>query len=300
MRKIKLCIEAIIHINRYLCRILPIMKNGQSKNFEIMQLAHRLEKGLINRNPKPMWGWEKAERLALLLSQNHSAFSYQTGLAVLQSYIGNKKQEKAETQLAFDLENKYHFDTAQVNGGLLQVDKPSFNNSDVELIEKFVNSRHSTRNFDSKELDYEKVKKAVELALHCPSACNRQPFKVYLVPDDIRCSKIGVKCDSAASLYITGAIDAYNFTEMMDWIVSPSIFAGYLTLALHCYGIGSCIYKKELVRTDDYNNRVAKVCGIPSNEQLILEIRIGMYPETIAAAVSNRLPIENIYNIIKE
>lgn len=299
MRKIKLLAEAFFHFNIYLGRVLSVLKNGQSSTYDIMQLAHRLEKGLINANPKPMWGWEKAERLAYLLFTNKDCVSFQTGLSVLQAFISAKKMSPEEGQLAIKLESKYNFVESNVPGGAIYLERVTFTDSETQIIEEFVRTRHSTRNFDSKELEYDKVQKAIELAMRCPSACNRQPFKVYLVPDNVRSEKIGVKCESAASLYITGVVDAYNFTELMDWIVSPSIFAAYLSLTLHCYGIGSCIYKKELIRRDDYNDKVSKACSIPDNEQLILEIRIGMYPKTVSAAVSNRLPLDNCLTIIK-
>ena len=60
---------------QYIVHILKIQRGGQSEIYEIMQLAHRLEKGLINQNPKPMWGWEKAERLCVLLSSNQNSIS---------------------------------------------------------------------------------------------------------------------------------------------------------------------------------------------------------------------------------
>ena len=45
-----------------------IVKKGQKEEFEILQIAHRIEKGLLQKNPKPRWGWEKIERLQYLMS----------------------------------------------------------------------------------------------------------------------------------------------------------------------------------------------------------------------------------------
>lgn len=281
----------------YIVHILKIQRRGQSEVYEIMQLAHRLEKGLVNKNPKPMWGWEKAERLCFLLSSNQNSISYETGLSVLQKYLENKSKISSEKKLADDLQKKFRFPDSSVLGGLCNINRPVFSSDKIRTFEMIVKSRHSTRNFDNKEIDILKLNEAISLALHCPSACNRQAYNCYIVLDEKR-KKIGVEDESAASIYITGVIDAYTIDEMLDWIVSPSIFVGYLTLTLHIQGIGGCIYRKDLVRNTEYNKKVKELCNIPDNEQLILEIRIGHYPKTINTAVSNRFSFKQISHYI--
>lgn len=282
---------------QYIVRILKIQRRGQSEIYEIMQLAHRLEKGLVNKNPRPMWGWEKAERLSILLSSNQKSISYETGLAVLQKFLENKSRISSEKLLADELRKKYNFQETSTHGGACDIDKPMLTLDDISKFESIVKSRHSTRNFDSKEIDLSKIDEAINMAIYCPSACNRQAFNCYVVLDDKR-KTIGVQDESAASIYVTGIIDAYTIDEMLDWIVSPSIFVGYLTLTLHVKGIGSCIYRKDLVRNSGYNEKVKKTCNIPDNEQLILEIRVGNYPKTINAAVSNRFSFRQITHYI--
>lgn len=300
MKSLKLFLKLFFLFNKYTAKIFLILRHGQSEEYEIMQLAHRLEKGLINKNPKTMWGWEKAERLAFLLNRNRDKRSFSTGVSVLQSYLTNKAEVKDEKYLAIELKEKYSLPYSPLCGGLMTINEPLFNEAEVLCIKKFINSRHSTRNFDSKEIDYDKVNEAIQLAMRCPSACNRQPYKVYIISDKIRSAKLGVSDESAASLYITGSIDAFAETELMDWVVSPSIFAAYLTLTLHCYGYGSCVYRKELIGDRKYNKSVSMLCDIPNTEQLILELRIGQYPQIINAAVSNRFTVDDICKIINK
>lgn len=297
MREIKNLIKIFFYYLKYILYILKIQKKGQSEVYEIMQLAHRLEKGLVNQNPKPMWGWEKAERLCFLLSTNKESISYETGLSVINKYIENKHRIPTEKKIADKLKNKYNIQDSSTPGGAYILSKPLLSSNDKRIFENIIKSRHSTRNFDTKDLDMSKVDEAISLALYCPSACNRQPYNIYVVSDEKR-KHIGVKDESAASIYVTGVIDAYTMAEMLDWIVSPSIFVGYLTLSLHIQGIGSCIYRKDLVCDTEYNKQVKKLCDIPDNEQIILEIRIGNYPERVNVAVSNRFSFKQIIHYI--
>lgn len=293
MKDINIIFIMVFHYLKYVVRIVRVLMKGQSETYEIMQLAHRLEKGLVHQSPKPMWGWEKAERLCLLLTKNKESISYETGLAVINKYLEAKMLVADECKLAIGLKSKYNLGLTDTDGGAIYLPKPIISDVDIATFEKIVSSRHSVRNFDNKHLDIARINKAIKLALNCPSACNRQPFKVYVLSDDLRKS-IGVVDESSASLYVTGIIDAFCVTEMLDWIVSPSIFVGYLTLSLHLYGIGSCIYRKDLVCDTEYNRKVKKVCDIPDTEQIILELRIGDYPSVINAAVSNRFSISQI------
>ena len=76
----------------YSWKCFLLTSKGQLPKYEVLQLSHRLEKGLMIENPKPLWGWEKAERIASLLKDNDDVFSNQTGRGVLKAYIDSKKQ----------------------------------------------------------------------------------------------------------------------------------------------------------------------------------------------------------------
>lgn len=282
------------HFLRYTYKCLNILKSGQSEEFEIMMLAHRLEKGLVNRTPKPQWGEQKAERLGLLLNRNKQAFSYQTGLAVLHQYLENKRKNPTEQPWAESFLQKYELDTPIVNGGTIKLAKDEICNLDVAEVEKLFLTRHSTREFADTPIDKDALEKAIALAMRCPSACNRQPYRIYYMDAQQRFENTGSQDKSTASLYITGIISAFEMSEALDWIVSPSIFSAYLTLTLHTFGIGSCIYRKELVCPSEYNVKVKQACGFSDNEQLILELRIGNYADETVAAYSNRLNVKQI------
>ena len=66
------------------------------------------------------------------------------------------------------------------SGGSLVI-RPMDFDLDEKALEDIILSRHSIRSFCSEPVASEKLKKAIELAMHSPSACNRQPTRVYIL-----------------------------------------------------------------------------------------------------------------------
>ena len=91
----------------YSLKSLRYTFKGQFPKYEILQLSHRLEKGLLVEDPKPFWGWEKANRIAALLSINSDDFSNRTARGVLKAYIDAKKKSdnSSEKEMALRFEN---------------------------------------------------------------------------------------------------------------------------------------------------------------------------------------------------
>lgn len=285
---------------KYALQCIKILSKGQNPTYDVLQLAHRLEKGLTNSNPKPHWGWEKAERLGRILEQNPSIISAPTGYAVLNSYLKHKL-DNGEISEAEEFKKKHKILENDIPGGVYHLSKEDFTCKNLSVVEHLFYSRHSIRNFSKVDVPKEQINAAVELAMRCPSACNRQPFKVYVVSGKKKESELpnaGNIYNGNQYIFVTGVIDAFNLDEMLDWLISPSIFVGYLTLSLHAFGIGSCVIRKDLYGKSDYNDAIKRICNIPDNEQLILELACGYYPEDSLLAYSNRLSANDIVSFI--
>ena len=113
----------------YSWKAYRLVQKGQHPKYEILQTAHRLEKGLLNENPKPLWGWEKAERIATLLKVNDDEFYNRTGRGVLKAYIEAKKNSentKERERASKFLENHPEIEHEGTLGGtiLLKRDEP--------------------------------------------------------------------------------------------------------------------------------------------------------------------------------
>lgn len=273
-------------------RAWHLTQKGQLPKYEILQLAHRLEKGLLNNDPKPFWGWEKAKRLASLLNNCNDSFAKETGSAVLSSYLLVKSHctNSEEKEMATELINKYNFNINKCHkGGVVNIDKESimFNGDEQRIISQLFLTRHSTRVFSERRVLKTDLLSAIKLAIQSPSACNRQTTHLYIY-----------QSENIQSIILTGNIRAFSVGEFHDWIVSTSIFAAYLSLSLHLFGIGSCIWRKQLYGKHPYNEKTRSLCKIPKEEKIILEIRFGYYMEKNTFPVSNRNNADKICTFI--
>lgn len=268
---------------------------GQKTDYDLLQLSHRLEKGLLIQHPKPMWGWEKAERMVALLKKNKDAFSSATANAVLSAYLYAKSKseykEDLEKYADFMRQTGYQPVVYENVGGTITVKSPNFSEPEQVAIHRLFDTRHSCREFADRHVVDKDIEEAVRMALRCPSACNRQPFRVYVINPEKLAKKLGrgrLQYEGDRTLIITGDVRAFTNGELLDWIVSPSIFAGYLTLSLHALGIGSCVVRKDLVKPSAYNDAIRKLTGMGESECIVLEMFVGYYKEEFVAPVSNR------------
>jgi len=281
------------------------LRKGQYKNDMILQIAHRLEKGLCIDSPKPLWGWEKARVLAqLLCDESIGSFEKNTANAVLHAYLQNKRKAGVEDQKkALQFEDEYprlkQSDYYSDCGGSIHLRKEDLV-CEMPPIEKLFKCRHSVRDFEESEVSMDKILKAINMANMCPSACNRQPTHVYIISNKIwnrYTNDPNQVYNANKHLLITANRRAFSIGEINDWIVSASIFTGYLTLSLTAMGIGSCVIKKGLLNDDAYIP-LKKHCGILEEEKIIIEIAIGNYKNEFNVPVSNRKTVQQITTII--
>ena len=284
---------------------LNLLRKGQKPYFDLLQLSHRLEKGLLIKNPKPMWGWDKAFSIAALLKSCEEDFSTITANAVLSAYLDAKSKsefkEDRERYNEFIRSTGFQSVAFEGLGGTQKIQAPLFTSQEQLLFHRLFDTRHSCRVFAERHVLNKDLKEAVKMALRCPSACNRQPFHVYAINPIKLAEKLGrnrLQYSGDRTLIVTGDVRAFNTNELLDWIVSPSIFAGYLTLSLHSLGIGSCVVRKDLVKDNTYTQAVRAITGMDESEQIVLEMFIGYYKDEFEVPCSNRAQSENIITFV--
>lgn len=283
-------------------------RKGQTNRDAIVQTAHRLEKGLTIQNPRKLWGWDKTAKLAARLADEldkpaPDRFALETGGSVLKAYLDAKmrtgdmeERDKATALLENAPKIRSLLASISTRGGACNLRKEDvFFPDGAVWLEKLYSTRHSIRDFADTPVPREILLQAVQMALLAPSACNRQPSKIYVLEGKRR-EESGYENAYHADKYlvVTGEINAFGSTEYGDWIVSSSIFATYLVLALHALGIGSCMMKKDLHFGSKYNDFLRKACKIPCNEKIVLEIAVGYCKDSFAVACSNRKNARNV------
>lgn len=283
------------------------IKDGQANQYAILQTAHRLEKGLCIRDPRAGWGYDKAEKLVELLAKeckisDNDRKAVEIGKAVLAAYIEAKNEIPDEADRLSKLKAAIvsaglNADADAAYGGTLLLHKEDVLQD--ASVERLFFTRHSIRDFADSQVDPQKLERAITLALRAPSACNRQASQVYVISGEARV-KAGSGNEYHADKYliITGNMRAFDISELNDWIVSTSVFGGYLSLALHAEGIGSCIFRKDIIRKSSYNDRIKALCHIPDDEQIILEMAIGNYKDEFAVPVSCRREAKEIIHYL--
>ncbi len=152
-----------------------------------------------------------------------------------------------------------------------------------EAIQSLFENTRSIRNYDkSIAVTEDEIKSAISLSRMAPSACNRQPVKVYYTMDPIKnvgISKLipgnrGFENEIPNFLVVTSAKNFFGLFEYNQWFVNGGIFLGYLRLALQTVNLGSCIFQWSL-RSDEKSLRT--LCGIPENEAIVAIVGIGHY-----------------------
>ena len=164
----------------------------------------------------------------------------------------------------------------------------------------FVSSRHSVRNFKDKIVSREVIYDIVRDALCCPSACNRQPFKVYFSenPGTVkRIIKAGVEPFFAEkvhdALIVTCDRALLNPAERNDQeYINGGIFLMSLVLSIHAHGLGSCLF--QFLQANTRQAKIRKEFGISGSEVISAFVGIGEPEDEVVCACAQRRPVESV------
>ena len=120
-----------------------------------------------------------------------------------------------------------------------------------------VNNRQSCRNFNDKPIDKETLDKIVKLGLLAPSACNSQPWKLYVVTEEKALKKVAKTLqdmsmnkfvDNAKAFIVLaeqnatlkpGADKKFDRNHFVKYDIGQ--ICAYLTLGAESLGVSSCI-----------------------------------------------------------
>ena len=126
-----------------------------------------------------------------------------------------------------------------------------------DYFENLVLSRQSCRDFNDKPLEKEKVDKIVQLATLSPSACNSQPWKMYVITDQDKLGAVAESLQDRGHNLFTSGAKAFIVLAEKDATLKETIssrfssdhfvkydigeLTAYITLAAESMGVSSCI-----------------------------------------------------------
>lgn len=279
----------------------------------IIRLIHSLEKGLCLENPRLGFGVQKINALFQYCNEYASTYGNKSlclkmAHDVIEEYIQFHKMRKydhPDFQAICEKFKAFPVGSSEEKcGGTLEYEA----NSPIgyKELDHFFASRHSIRDFESGDITDDTLIKAIKAAQRAPSACNRQAVRVHIMPSEKICRLYNDKLDGIGGfaedankfILITGKVSAYQFGEYNQYIVSASIFATYLILALQTMQIGACMVQRPLQRSAQWE-AIQKACSIPNDEQLVLMLAVGKMKPKCKVPVSKRFPVEDIVTFYK-
>lgn len=284
---------------------------------EIIRNAHSIEKGLSLENIKMGFGYAKMTNAFAQIERykelcgNYDSEAIGMFADAVGAYLAFHKQsgyEDANIKQIETLYNKLVQDGVRTDGtygGYQMIQRSEYSEEELAVLCNLFESRHSVREFAHTDIDTDKLNKAIELACHCPSACNRQCYRVHVLSRN-HFDKMdgwlegigGFAEDVNKFLIITGKLSAYRKSEEMQYVVSTSVFAAYLTLSLQAVGIGCCFVQRPFLPTAKWS-KVAGQLKIPQDEQVVCVLGIGNLKDEYKVPVSHRLAQDTIVNYIE-
>lgn len=279
--------------------------------YEIILDEHSIEKGMTSSNPR-CFGVNKVKNIIRCLNLyekncwSKDDFAYNLGVSILFEYCKfyeiHNWIDKSEYFLVKEfIKNK----KTNLKTGVIQVAKSDFiTNANIDYLD-FLNSRHSFRNFQKRKISNVDMRKAVNMALKTPTACNRQMCKIYYIKSDEIRNKI-IKFSHGLTNFDNDSVNVIIITydicslcvpgELTQGMFNAGLVSMNFVNALHSIGIGSCFleYSNDLRE----ENKMKNIIGIPLNEKIAVVIAAGYYPEKSVVPLSTRKNIDEIYHEI--
>lgn len=274
--------------------------------YDLILAIHSIEKGMASKKLRP-FGIEKIKKIINLLEEykrltKEKNYAYNLAYSCLENYTRFYEKEKWCDRKEYIivksyLEKKHDFEYIPV--GSYEIKYSDFINDATIDYSKFLDSRHSVRNFSSKEISKEDITKAVEMAIKSPSACNRQMCKIYRVKnksiiESIAQGLAGFDLTNANYFVVTFDIAAnYFIGERNQGWFNAGLFSMNFVNALHSLGIGSCFM--QFGNTFKEEQQLKKKINIKDSERIAVVIVAGYYDDYSKIPYSSRKTIEDIY-----
>lgn len=273
-------------------------KSSQKKwEYKLIIEAHSLEKGMSMNGVRIGFGEKKVYHILKEIKEYQSKYIHLEFVdkihAILEAYF---KFNKENGHINLDLEEEYMriFKTSKIksDGGTYTVHKTSVENAININFDAFLKSRFAIRDFDTSPVDLKLIYKAIEMARKTPSACNRQPWRVYVYTGDKKNRILnwqgnkGFIEDIQVAIVISSSIECFFINEIHQAFIDGGLYAMTLLLCLHSVGLGSIPLTLGMMSSK--NKSLYKEFGLSKDEVPILMIGVGNMKEAYKVAVSER------------
>jgi nitroreductase len=292
---------------------LSDISGGDGNIFLLRRNVHRLEKGLIMRPRRPIFGLASIdETIDVFELCTKSAAAGDPGIdwetmswsrQVLDEYFKSVAEHPVIDR------NRARFDRIldeqiEATSDLPRV--PFVRDAETKLpsieeLETLGVHRRSVRWFADKPVEREVLDRAVRLAGMSPSACNRQPYRFEIFDDPEMVQKVGAIPKGTPGwldqipcfVVIVGRFDAFRFERDRHVpYIDSSLAAMGLIYALEAQGVSSCC-----VNFPDYADthaRMAEVLDLPIYERAVMCLAVGYPSYEDRVPYSQKVPVDEL------
>lgn len=287
-------------------------EDQQKLRFLVIKEVHVIEKGLSLQNCRPGFGIPKVLNLLNKIRIFAEKFEDQElmvfSLSVVKRYVEfNRKFDSLDPEIEKQFIQLEKFATkwdvyANLCGGETRVKKIEIESASNIPFFDFVKSRHSVRTFTGEPVNKEQLTKAIEMASFTPSACNRQPWGVFVFTKkeniikilDIQTGARQFKENVGALIIVTSTMKAFFGGENNQWFINGGMYSMSLIYAIHSLGLG-CIPLNMGIPQESID-KIWAIGHIDSSQVPVLLIAVGHLPNEFNVAKSCRFPV-NSYTV---
>ncbi|WP_125722336.1 nitroreductase family protein [Flavobacterium ustbae] len=291
--------------------VLTKWNNPEKLLGQIIVEYHAIEKGLAMTNMRLGFGKNVLIDLVNhcilfknLFGTDREQFKY--ALRVIAEYKSVHRNEKFDLEDdLIDLIDKLLLKEEDLEPSeQISMTKESYLEHTYSSFEKFSSNRKSLRMFEG-SVKIEDIEKAVSLAQNAPSACNRQPSRVYVLQEkelikkalEVQNGNRGFGHLSDKVIVLTAELGGYlSMNERNDVYVNGGIYAMNLLYALHYYQIGAC--PLNWCASPEQDLKLREIFEIKESETVILMIACGGIPDNFKLVTSHKDKYKNIIKVI--
>lgn len=290
--------------------------NLRYREYLAVRIYHKLEKCMSFSDRRVDAGQNAAHELIKFYERKPKnqelGYHESIGLTVLNNYRDQSDIPLAlshRIQLLLDAFSHKSHENTEYKGYIELVKNSIFSfATNFDSAESFFNTRHSLRSFSNQKVDIDHLSRAINLARSTPSVCNRQSWRCYYIIDDRQLIDYALEFQSGnrgfghrvpCLLIITSDLSAFHDSSerYQNWI-DGGMFSMNLLLAIHSLNLGACPlnWSRGPGRDSAFRNKFK----IPDNENIIMMIGVGHYPEQYRVCESARKPLSEMMIELKK
>jgi len=270
---------------------------------------HRIEKGLALPQPRPGFGLQHIDAMIRDVETYRERYGWSDLLDIVLSCLMAYQRFSHANDLQFpDVDGiiaRYRELSVADAGATVRIKKSRIDEATRSVQDAFFTSRHSVRQIENGQIADADLDRAVFLAQHAPSVCNRQSGRVRIVSGPAMEACLALQNgnrgfgDTFARVAIVTS-DLRTFVSVGErnqcWI-DGGLFAMAFCYALHAQGLGTCMLNWSVEKSVD--SRLREVAGVADHEAVIMMMGIGLLPDEFEVARSKRAALEDVRTFIR-